>query len=261
MFQSPPTWISALRSRSLRWIILALVTCLTVLVASLVAWSQESVTISFLVRAVEAQQLQILADEFEAENPGIKIDMVEGPNAADSVENLYTTSFLLGDSPYDLVYSDVVWIPKFAAAGWLQDLSDRVSADELSQFLEADVAAGRYQGGLYRMPFRSAMGMLYYRTDLLADIGAEPPETFADLIAAAEQIQAETDTPWGYVWQGLQYEGLITNFVEIVAGYGGFWVNPDTLAVGSTAPKPSRQWTLCVRRSPTASPPLASPTI
>ncbi|MEB3269239.1 MAG: ABC transporter substrate-binding protein [Leptolyngbya sp.] len=237
MSQNFPTWISPLQSRSLRWIILAAVACLTVLSASLVAWSQESVTISFLVRAVEAQQLQILADEFEAENPGIKIDMVEGPNAADSVENLYTTSFLLGDSPYDLVYSDVVWIPKFAAAGWLQDLSDRVSADELSQFLEADVAAGRYQGGLYRMPFRSAMGMLYYRTDLLADIGAEPPETFADLIAAAEQIQAETDTPWGYVWQGLQYEGLITNFVEIVAGYGGFWVDPDTLAVGLDSPE------------------------
>jgi multiple sugar transport system substrate-binding protein len=232
MFQSPPTWISALRSRSLRWTILALVTCLTVLVASLVAWSQESVTISFLVRAVEAQQLQILADEFEAENPGIKIDMVEGPNAADSVENLYTTSFLLGDSPYDLVYSDVVWIPKFAAAGWLQDLSDRVSDDELSQFLEADVAAGRYQGGLYRMPFRSAMGMLYYRTDLLEDIGAEPPETFKDLIAAAHKFRRKPIPPGATCGKDCSMKGLITNFVEIIAGYGGFWVDPDTLEVG-----------------------------
>jgi multiple sugar transport system substrate-binding protein len=109
-------------------------------------------------------------------NPEIRVDIVRGPNAADSVENLYTTSFLLGDSPYDLVYSDVVWIPKFAAAGWLQDLSDRVSQDQLrDEFLAADVAAGRYQGGLYRMPFRSAMGMLYYRTDLLDEVGAEPP--------------------------------------------------------------------------------------
>ena len=104
-----------------------------------------------------------LADDFmDEKSPISAINIVRGPNAADSVENLYTTSFLLGDSPYDLVYSDVVWIPKFAAAGWLQDLSDRVSEDELEEFLEADVSAGRYQGGLYRMPFRSAMGMLYY---------------------------------------------------------------------------------------------------
>lgn len=171
-----------------------------------------------------------------AENPDIRINMVAGPNAADAVENLYTTSFLLGDSPYDLVFSDVVWIPKFAAAGWLEDLSSRVTEAELAEFLEADVLAGRYQNGLYRMPFRSDMGMLYYRTDLLDQVGLAPPDTFEQLIAASEAIQSQTDTPWGFVWQGLQYEGLVTNFVEIVAGYGGFWVKPDTLEVGLDQP-------------------------
>jgi multiple sugar transport system substrate-binding protein len=219
-----------------RWILLAVITGLIFLSFGFYAWSQQPVTISFLVRAVEGDQLQTLADDFMAENPDIRINIVRGPNAADAVENLYTTSFLLGDSPYDLVYSDVVWIPKFAAAGWLQDLSDRVGADELEEFLDADVAAGQYQGGLYRMPFRSAMGMLYYRTDLLDEIGAQPPETYEELIAASEAIQEQTDVPWGYVWQGLQYEGLITNFVEIIAGYGGFWVDPETFDVGLDQP-------------------------
>jgi multiple sugar transport system substrate-binding protein len=226
----------AFRRRWLQWSILSVLTVIMALTIGVSAWSQQPVTISFLVRAVEGDQLQTLADDFMAENPEIRIDIVRGPNAADSVENLYTTSFLLGDSPYDLVYSDVVWIPKFAAAGWLQDLSDRVSQDQLEEFLAADVAAGRYQGGLYRMPFRSAMGMLYYRTDLLDQVGAEPPNTFEELINISEEIQAQTDVPWGYVWQGLQYEGLITNFVEIISGYGGFWVNPDTFEVGLDQP-------------------------
>ena len=217
---------------------LALVAFTSVLGYGLVALSQpRPVTITFLVRAVEAQQLQILADAFEAEHPNIRIEIEEGPNAADAVENLYTTSFLLGDSPYDLVYSDVIWIPKFAAAGWLRDLSDRVNESELSQFLDADVAAGRYQGGLYRMPFRSAMGMLYYRVDLLEAVGLDAPKTFAELIEASKIIQEQTDAPWGYVWQGRQYEGLVTNFVEILAGYGGFWVDPNTLEVGLDRPE------------------------
>jgi len=233
MVQALRNWLSLGRRQMSRWLLLAIASCLVLVTLSAVAWSQSGpVTITFLVRAVEAQQLQLLADQFETEHPDIKINLVEGPNAADNVENLYTTSFLLGDSPYDLVYSDVVWIPKFAAAGWLQDLSDRVSDDDLSAFLDADVASGRYQGGLYRMPFRSAMGMLYYRTDLLDEIGAEPPETFADLIESSEAIQASTDVPYGYVWQGLQYEGLVTNFVEIIAGFGGYWVNPESLEVG-----------------------------
>ncbi|MGB3135680.1 MAG: ABC transporter substrate-binding protein [Nodosilinea sp.] len=198
--------------------------------------AQQPVTISFLLRAVEADQMQGLADQFMAENPDIRIEMVRGPNAADAVENLYTTSFLLGDSPYDILFSDVVWIPKFAAAGWLQDLSDRVSKADLADFLTADVAAGQYQDGFYRMPFRSDMGMLYYRTDLLNQAGLQPPETFRELIAASETLQDQTDVNWGFVWQGLQYEGIVTNFVEIVAGYGGFWVNPETLEVGLDQP-------------------------
>jgi len=233
MAQTLRNWFSIGRRQVRRWVGLAIATGIALVAFNAVVWPQsEPVTITFLARAVEAQQLQLLAEQFEQEHPDITIDIVAGPNAADNVENLYTTSFLLGDSPYDLVYSDVVWIPKFAAAGWLQDLSDRVDDDTLTEFLDADVAAGRYQGGLYRIPFRSDMGMLYYRTDLLDEIGVAPPETFADLIAASEAIQETTDVPYGYVWQGLQYEGLVTNFVEIMAGYGGFWVNPDTLEVG-----------------------------
>lgn len=216
--------------------VLALVVIASTVLFGAHVWPQQPVTISFLLRAVEADQMRGLAEQFMAENPDIRIEMVRGPNAADAVENLYTTSFLLGDSPYDILFSDVVWIPKFAAAGWLMDLSDRVNDADLEDFLEADVAAGLYQDGLYRMPFRSDMGMLYYRTDLLDQVGLEPPETFADLIAASEAIQEQTDVDWGFAWQGLQYEGIVTNFVELVAGYGGFWIDPDTLEVGLDQP-------------------------
>ncbi len=224
---------------SRRWlslIVLALVVTTGALLFGAYVRAQQPVTISFLLRAVEADQMRGLADQFMAENPDIRIEMVRGPNAADAVENLYTTSFLLGDSPYDILFSDVVWIPKFAAAGWLMDLSGRVSEADLADFLEADVAAGLYQDGFYRMPFRSDMGMLYYRTDLLDQVGLQPPDTFDELIAASETIQDQTDVDWGFTWQGLQYEGLVTNFVEIIAGYGGFWIDPNSLAVGLDQP-------------------------
>jgi multiple sugar transport system substrate-binding protein len=74
--------------------------------------------------------------------------------------------------------------------------------------------------------------MLYYRTDLLKQIGANPPETFEDLIQTSKTLQQQNLAQWGYVWQGKQYEGLSAMFVEILAGYGGFWINPDTQVVG-----------------------------
>ena len=78
----------------------------------------------------------LLVKDFEKQNPDIRIQIIEAPNATDLTENLYTSAFILGDSPYDLVYMDVIWTSKFAAAGWLLDLSDRISQEKLKVFLK-----------------------------------------------------------------------------------------------------------------------------
>jgi len=130
--------------------------------------SQQSVTLNLLMTAPDAQPWkQGMVKDFEAKNPGIRINVIEGPNAANLLEDLYTSAFILGDSPYDLVNIDVIWTPKFAAAGWLLDLSDRISDAQLAAFSPKDVEGGRYEGNLYRIPIRSDVGMLYYREDYL----------------------------------------------------------------------------------------------
>ncbi|MBE9042988.1 ABC transporter substrate-binding protein [Pleurocapsales cyanobacterium LEGE 10410] len=204
--------------------------------AILPAWTQQPVIIKTLIRADEAQQLQPLVKEFNQQHPDIKFQILEAPSDSNQVEDLYTSSFLLGNSPYDVVYMDIVWTPKFAAAGWLRDLSDRLSPEEAEKYLEGDIAGGMYQDRLYRLPFRSDAGMLYYRQDLLDKAGYEPPETFGELLEISQDLQQQGLADWGYVWQGKQYEGLAAMFVEILQGSGGFWVEPDTLEVGLDRP-------------------------
>lgn len=199
--------------------------------------TEEPVTISMLIQALEGAQMANLVESFNREHTDIRLELVEGPNASNLVEDLYSSAFLLGDSPYDLVYMDIVWVPKFAAAGWLLDLSDRVSDTELADFMPGDVAGGRYQEGLYRIPLRSDGGMLYYRADLLEQAGFEPPETFTDLVEISQALQSQGRTTWGYVWQGRQYEGLAAMFVEILAGHGGYWLDVDTNQVGLDDPE------------------------
>lgn len=220
-----------------RFLILFIASIATIQFLILPALTQQPVTIQVLMSALEATQWQPFVDDFEQQNPDINLEIREGPRATDAVEDLYSSAFLLGDSPYDLVYLDIVWVPKFAAAGWLMPLSDRISEDELSEFLQGDVNGGRYNGELYRMPFRSDGGMLYYRTDLLEQGGYEPPETFNELMQISQALQQQTGVEWGYIWQGKQYEGLSAMFVEILEGFGGFWVNPDTLEVGLDQPE------------------------
>ncbi|BCL36344.1 putative ABC transporter-binding protein [Nostoc sp. MS1] len=191
-----------------------------------------------LITAPDAQPWrQGLIKDFEAANPGIRLNLVEGPNATNLLEDLYTSSFILGESPYDLINMDVIWTPKFAAAGWLLPLDNRISQQELAAFSDKDVEGGRYQGKLYRIPMRSDVGMLYYREDLIKQAGLKPPETFADLMQISQILQKKDEVNWGYLWQGRQYEGLVAMFIEVLEGFGGFWVNPDNLEVGLDRPE------------------------
>ncbi|BAY39335.1 family 1 extracellular solute-binding protein [Nostoc sp. NIES-2111] len=215
-----------------------LATLLGIILFSWVALAQRPVTLNMLITAPDAQPWrQGLIKDFEAANPGIRLNLVEGPNATNLLEDLYTSSFILGESPYDLINMDVIWTPKFAAAGWLLPLDDRISQQELAAFSAKDVEGGRYQDKLYRIPMRSDVGMLYYREDLLQQAGLKPPETFADLMQISQTLQKKDKVNWGYLWQGRQYEGLVAMFLEVLEGFGGFWVNPDTLEVGLDRPE------------------------
>lgn len=198
-----------------------------------VRWPQLSPTVlSFVVPLDEAAAWRPLIAEFEAQNPDVRLQLVEGTYNTDQVKAIYTAD-LRNDSPqYDLVYLDVVWLPWFADAGWLQDLSDLLPAEELEAFLPSELAAGYYQDALYRMPFRADVGLLFYNTALIAELGVEPAQTFDELMAQSQVVQAQSATPWGYLWQGREYEGLVANFVEVLAGYGGFWIEPETGEVG-----------------------------
>jgi multiple sugar transport system substrate-binding protein len=176
-----------------------------------------------------------LCNDFEKLHANIRVNLIEGPSATNAREDQYVTSFLSGQSTYDVVFADTNWIPKFAAGGWLEDVTDRWPAQKWNEFLSGALEGSKYKGRIYRIPFEIGAGMLYYRKDLLDSIGENPPETFDDLVRISKTLQHPNDL-WGYVWQGQQYEGLSCDYIEILKGFGGYWINPATNEVGLDAP-------------------------
>lgn len=162
---------------------------------------------------------KVIIERFEKANPGIKVDMIEGPSSGDARENMYSTAFMAKDDSYDLAYVDVAWLPKFAAQGWLRPIDDLLTPQKAAVFLPGDLAGSRYGGKLYRVPTQSDGGMLYYRKDLLAAKGLPVPRTWEELARAALALQ--TPERAGFVFQGKQYEGLVCAFLELVWGFGG----------------------------------------
>lgn len=201
------------------------------------ALSQQPVVVTMMMQGQDLANWKPFLNEFQDKNRDIRLNIVEGPFDTNLQENLYTSAFLLGDSPYDILNMDIVWVPKFAAAGWLMDLSDRLPKEQLVKFLKGNIEGGQYQDRLYRIPTTSDAGVLYYRKDLLDKAGVQPPETFEQMVNIAQNLQKQGDTRWGYLWQGKQYEGVSAMFVEVLEGFGGFWANPDTLEVGLDQPQ------------------------
>lgn len=157
---------------------------------------------------------------FEAENPDISVEMVEGPAATNTREDMYAAAFMAEDDGYDMVWMDVAWVPKFAAQGWLRPLDASFTQEMQALFLPGDVEGSRVQGKIYRFPVQSDGGMLYYRKDLLAAQGIPAPKTWAELLAAAKRLQRPPEL-WGFVFQGKQYEGLTCVYLELLWGNGG----------------------------------------
>ncbi len=196
----------------------------------------ESHVLRLLLPAAERAAWQPVAAEFVHAHPRSRVELIEGPNSTDLRENMISTSLLARDPTYDLVYLDVTWTAKFAAAGWLRDLSADFDAESRSAFLPPALAAGIYHGRLFRIPVRTDAGCLYYRADLLEEAGIAPPSTFDELVDVARRLQQPPER-WGFVWQGKQYEGLVCDYLEVLAGYCGTWLDPQSGEVGLDRPE------------------------
>jgi multiple sugar transport system substrate-binding protein len=152
---------------------------------------------------------------FHQKHPDIRIHYISGPWSTDERQNMYIRSFLSGD-PIELVYMDVIWTAKFAAKGWLIPLDQWFRPMMQQEFLPGAVEAGRYEGKSYRVPVRADVGMLYYRKDLVPT----PPKTWKEFEHLCRQAPSSPGRSC-IVFQGMQYEGLVCNFLEYLWGAGG----------------------------------------
>ncbi|RLB01270.1 MAG: hypothetical protein DRG55_05410 [Deltaproteobacteria bacterium] len=157
---------------------------------------------------------------FHERHPLIRVNYISGPWSTDERQNMYIRSFLSGD-PVELVYMDVTWTAKFAAGGWLLPLDEWFTPEMQQEFLSGAVKAGYYEGRIYRVPVRADVGMLYYRRDLIP----KPPRTWGEFERICQRYSRPPDV-YCIVFQGMQYEGLVCDFLEYLWGAGGEVIDP-----------------------------------
>jgi multiple sugar transport system substrate-binding protein len=173
------------------------------------------VTLPGSALGAEADVLRRQLERFMREHPGIRVEQRRTPDAADQRHQLYVQWLNARASDPDILQLDAIWTPEFAAAEWILPL-ERFSPDTAA-FYPATIAANRWDGRLYAMPWFVDVGMLYWRTDL----ASAPPATFDELARTVERARAAGKARVGLVYQGARYEGLVTVFLEYLGAFGG----------------------------------------
>src|SRR5512139_1855255 len=65
---------------------------------------------------------ELLAD-FERKNPDVSLSTEALPNSSDVAHQFFLTALEGGAEDFDVLVVDVIWVPEFARAGWIADLS------------------------------------------------------------------------------------------------------------------------------------------
>lgn len=151
------------------------------------------VTFPGSVLGAEGEVLRRQLARFMREHPDIRVEQRRTPDAADQRHQLYVQWLNARASDPDILQLDAIWTPEFAAAEWILPL-DRFHPDTAA-FYPATIAANRWSGRLYGMPWFVDVGMLYWRTDLMR----APPATWTELERDAARARRERGLPYGLV--------------------------------------------------------------
>ncbi len=179
-----------------------------------------------------------LLREFERRHVGVRVKAESLSWNSDDQHQFFVINLEGRGAAFDVMMLDVVWVAEFARAGWLLDLSPWVGKEELAPHFPSTLEPATWNGGVWALPWLMNVGVLYYRADLLARHGFEPPRTWEELVAQTERIRAAAGDPRldGVVWQGRQYEGLTVNALEAIWANGARVLGAD----GAPLPDPDR---------------------
>lgn len=132
----------------------------------------------------QAQVLKALADDSFTKETGIQVDLKLVNN------NILLQATLAGQGP-DVAMQIASDIPvNYGMRNAIVDLTKFSDFDEVSKrFRDSAIVPYRFNGGVYGLPEQQVFEMLFYRKDIVEQLGLEVPETWDDVYKIIPVLQ------------------------------------------------------------------------
>lgn len=221
---------------------LVLLIVLSLICTSLVGCTQttksdhEEVTLSYAIWNKDQEPLyRELADRFEEDNPGIKIEIEVIPY------DQYLTKIEMasqGGTAPDLFWMNGPNFIKYAKSGVLEPLEEFVEKDnyDLSVYPDSLVELYTHNDDLYGMPTVWDTIGLFYNKELFDEAGVDYPTedwTWEDLVEASEKLTDEDKGVWGIAATCTDQQG----FYNTIFQNNGYIVSEDKSHSGYDKPE------------------------
>ena len=169
-------------------------------------------------------EIDQIARDFEAQNPDIKVVMEYV--GYDYVHDKIVTGMAAKPPAYDAVMIDVIWPDEFIKAGYLLDVTDRVTPEMKSGIFPASWNGITRNGKVYGMPWLMDVKYFMYNTDILQAAGfSEAPKTWEELVEQAKVIKEKGLAEYPITWSWNQKEGVVCDFTVLLFGNGGAFLD------------------------------------
>ncbi len=184
--------------------------------------AQEPVTLEFSQwwePELPAGEFRALMDEFEAQNPGITVELISGPYS--TTRDQIVAGAATGTMA-DVVGLDGAWVSDFVKQGALASLTDLMSE---AGYDDSELAAQiQLNGATYMVPVVNFVYPVFVNLDLMEAAGIENPPTTRDEFAAAASAMTDADnnvSGWVLPLSTEQPNGIQNDVMSWVWATGG----------------------------------------
>ena len=175
----------------------------------------------------QMKDMEELKGQFEADNPGIKVNFVQMEEG--DLRAAVTADVASGAGQYDIVTVGAYEVPQWGANGWLQDLTPALKADasyDVEDILPPVRDALSVDGKQYAVPFYGESSILMYNKEMLAAAGVTISNnpTWQEVAAAAQAVKDQGIADSGICLRGKPGWGdLFAPLTTVVQTFGGSW--------------------------------------
>ena len=214
--------------RTMNKILMGMITLILVLsVVGCGAKKSGPVTIHVLTMdqaGLKPAEIDQIVKDFETQNLDIKVVMEY--LGYDYVHDKITTGMAAKPPAYDAAMVDVIWPDEFIKAGYLLDVTSRVTADMKKNMFPASWNGVTRNGKIYGMPWLMDVKYFMYNKDILQKAGiSAPPKTWEELVDQAKIIKQKGLAEFPVIWSWNQKEGVVCDFTVLLFGNGGAFLD------------------------------------